>query len=142
MREKERDDRLDALELKNQNVSARVSGMEKDVSENTQARKSCNLVLNGVPEKEGENCMTVATNYIRHIDPKFTENHISNAYRLGRKGGSAGKHRTLLVKFKDIAEKDKVVRKKIVLKNKKELSKFHCNEDLPPIVRKRRQEMG
>lgn len=139
--EKSRDKRMDALELKNQITAAKVISVEKEVSENTQSRKSCNLVLNGIPEKEGENCISVATTYIKHIDPLFVENRIVNAYRLGRRGGSTGKHRTFLVKFKDPAVKDDIVKKKTVLKNRKDLSKFHCNDDLPPATRKRRQEM-
>lgn len=141
LREKARDKRMDTLELQNQKTLAKCIGIEKEVGENTQARKSCNLVLNGVPEKDGENCIATATSYIKHIDPNFIENHIVNAYRLGRKGGSAGKYRTLLVKFKDSAMKDEIVRKKTVLKNRKDLAKFHCNDDLAPSVRKARQEM-
>lgn len=141
LREKARDRKIDEVILSVQKVLSQVKVMDKKVSENTQARKSNNLVLNGVPEKEGENCMITATNYLRHIDPKFEQSQILNAYRIGRRGAATEKHRTLLVKFKDITVKEDIVRKKTVLKNKKELSKFHCNEDLSDTARKVRQEM-
>lgn len=141
LREVVRDKRIDGIVLTNQKTVAKVGTMEREVNENTQERKSGNLVLNGVPEKENEDCLVTATTYLTHIDPKFEKNLLLNAYRLGKKGGSASRYRTLLVKFKDVAVKEEIVKKKAVLKNKKELAKFHCNEDLPPAVRKVRQEM-
>lgn len=115
--------------------------MDKRINENTQARKSNNLVLNGVPEKSGENCVETAVTYLRHIDPKLDKNQVVNAYRLGKSGGISNRHRTLLVKFKDVLVKEDIVKKKGILKNKKELSKFHCNEDLSDSARKVQQEM-
>lgn len=141
LREKDRDKRLDDIVIAARKNTAVVNELEKDVKENTQARKSGNLVLNGVPEKENENCIDVATTYLQHIDPNFCKNQLANAYRLGKKGGSTGKYRTLLVKLKDPAVKEALVKKKTVLKNKKELSKFHCNDDLAQSTRKVRQEM-
>lgn len=141
LRERARDKKIDGIVFTNQKAAARMNCIERDVNENTQERKSGNLVLNGVPEKENEDCLSTASTYLTHIDPKFDKNQITNAYRLGRKGGSTNKYRTLLVKFKDVAVKEEIVKKKAILKNKKELSKFHCNEDLPPTVRKVRQEM-
>lgn len=141
LKEKSRDRKLDDMEVEIQKTASRVVNVEKDVRENTQARKSNNLVLNGVPEREGEDCLSTATNYLKHIDPKFEKSSLVNAYRLGRKGGSTGKYRTLLVKFKDSVVKEEIIKRKGVLKSKKELSKFHCNEDLPPSKRKVRQEM-
>lgn len=141
LNERTLDKKIDKNALMNQKTLAKVNMMEKDVNENTQERKSGNLVLNGVPEKENEDCLVTATNYLRHIDPNFQKNQLLNAYRLGKKGGSTSKHRTLLVKFREVSVKEDIVRKKKVLKNKKDLAKFHCNEDLPPAVRKVRQEM-
>lgn len=69
--------------------------------------------------------------WLLHMDPRFDKNQVLNAYRLGRNNGLADRHSRLLVKFKDSLVKDVIVRKKIFQKNMKELSKFHCVEDLP-----------
>lgn len=118
LREKERDRKIDNIILSVQKVISEVKTLDKEVKDNTQARKSNNLVLDGVPEKEGENCVDTAVNYLRHIDPKFEKSQIVNAYRLG-KSGATERHRTLLVKFKDTMVKENLVKKKSVLKNKK-----------------------
>lgn len=141
LREKDRDRRIDDIALSTRKTKSNLNELGKEVSGNTQARKSGNLALNGVPEKENENCIEVATTYLKHIDPEFKMNQLVNAYRLGKKGGSAGRYRTLLVKFKDPAVKEAIVKQKTVLQNKKELARFHCNEDLPQATRKVRQEM-
>lgn len=97
LREKARDKKIDEVVLSVQKALGQMNTMDKKVNENIQAKKSNNLVLNGVPEKTGENCVETAVLYLRHIDPKFDKNQLTNAYRLGKVVGSSEKHRTLLV---------------------------------------------
>lgn len=119
LREKASDKKIDGIILSNQKTLAKINTVEREVNENTQERKSGNLVLNGVPEKENEDCLVTATTYLTNIDPKFDKIQLLNAHRLGRNGGSASKYRTLLVKFKDVTVKEEIVKKKAILKNKK-----------------------
>lgn len=138
-REKSKDKQIEELKFELQETKASLRRVDIKTKENSLEIKSRNLVINRIPEKDGEVCKLSVTTFLKNIIPNFTAEKIANAYRLGKpaKNIVGG----MLVKVKDVEHKQEVMSKKSALKNKKELKKIFCNDDQPDECRKSRQKM-
>lgn len=138
-RERVRDQKLEEMAYELQETKATLRDVKKETRENTLELKSKNLIINGITEKPDEVPITTAVNFLKHIDPNFTAAKLENAYRVGQKPKKG--NRGLLIKFKDPATKQAIMKKKSALKSNKEHSRVYCNEDLPTDTRKLRQNL-
>lgn len=138
-REKTKDKQIEELKFELQETKATLRKVDTKTKENSLEIKSRNLVINGIAEKDGEVCKTSVTTFLQNIIPNFSADRIANAYRLGRPAKNIV--RGMLVKFKEVEHKQEVMSKKSALKNKKELKKIFCNDDLPEECRKSRQKI-
>lgn len=138
-RERARDNKIEELTFELLETKATLRNVQKETRENTQEIKSKNLVINGIAEQKDENVIQTAVKFIRNVDPHFSSEKIENAYRLGQNTGRG--ERGILIKFKDPKVKQDIMRKKSVLKAKKECNKIYCNDDMPEDVRKHRQKL-
>lgn len=77
--------------------------------------------------------------FLKNIDANFSADKLENAYRLGQPGRKGV--RGMLVKFKDPSVKQKIMKKKSVLKANRECDKVYCNDDMPEDARKHRQKL-
>lgn len=138
-REKTKDKQIEELRFELQETKAILRRVDAKTKENSLELKSKNLVINGIPEKDGEVYKKSVTTFLKNIIPDFSADRIANAYRLGKPAKNMV--RGMLVKFKEVEHKQEVMSKKGALKNKKELNSIFCNDDLPDECRKLRQKM-
>lgn len=136
---KEKDRTIDKL---SKNANEKYDYLKKEVDENTRERRSRNMVINGLPESNNENCMNTVVEFLKRLVPKITAKDLLAAYRLGKKtGGLKDFNRSVMVKFKDPQLKTEVMRKKSSLKNAIENKGIFCNDDLPEEKRRARQKI-
>lgn len=83
-RERIRDQKIDDMAFELQETKATLRQVQKETRENTVELKSKNLIINGITEKQDENPITTAVNFLKHIDPSFTKEKLENAYRVGQ----------------------------------------------------------
>lgn len=138
-RERIRDQKIEDLAFELMETKATLRSVQKETRENTQELKSKNLVINGIPEKDSENTISTAVNFIRNIDPNFSAEKLENAYRLGLASGRGP--RGILIKFKDPKVKQDIMKRKSILKANKECNKIFCNDDMSEDSRKLRQKL-
>lgn len=138
-REKLHEKKIEDLAFELQETKATLRQVNKKSTETVMELKSKNLVINGIPEKPDENCKTSVTNFLKNIVPNFSEKKLENAYRLSKPAKKLV--RGMLVKFKDIDSKQEIMTKKSALKDRKDLNKVYCNNDLPDEHRKASQKM-
>ena len=133
------------LEKKNENLERELNGEKKErkeVEEELQKqinqleieRRSRKLELQGVEEKEGENCVQTVASIIDKVTPDVKIEDVVSAFRIGNKTNRNGstKPRTILFELKNKTIRDKVYYNK---KNLKKInvnnSRFFINENLP-----------
>lgn len=132
------------MEVMSQAITGNESNIQtarQEIRQVAQDIKDRNLVLNGLPETNDEIALDVCLKFLKNIDPSLKKEEIESAYRMGKKEDRKGSNRILLVKFKVGERKQEVMRKKAALKNKKQLGKIFCNDDLPEATRKVLQDM-
>lgn len=116
--------------------------LELDVN----SRKS-HVILTGVGEDINENSTENRNLQITHdkavetlstICDTITSADLEATYRIGKPGKNP---RPILIKFKHESVRNEVMSKKKLLKETDETKAMFMNEDLPPIINKRRSEM-
>lgn len=119
----------------------RLEKAERVGIQNSQALKGFNLVVEGVEEKEGENCINTVTTIFKAIDSKFSSSEVLTAYRIGQSTKEKDKelHRPLIVKLTDPLVKQIILEIKANLRKSPEYQKIFINEDLPASIKKERQ---
>lgn len=138
-RDKLKDKQIEDLTFELQETQATLRQVNKKATDTQMELKSKNLVINGIAEKPDENCKTSVTTFLRNIIPNFSADSIENAYRLGKPAKKLV--RGMLVKFKNLESKQSVMVKKSALKDRKDLNKVYCNDDLTDENRKVRQKI-
>lgn len=113
-----------------------IAAARQEIRQVSQDVKERNLILNGIPESVIEVPLNTAIKFLKNIDPTITSNELEKAYRMGKQESKKGSIRVLLVKFKIGDHKQEIMRKKAAMKNKKQLGKVYCNDDLPEGSRK------
>lgn len=116
--------------------------LELDVN----ARKS-HVILTGVQENENEVSSDnknpqathdIAIETLTTICDTVTSDDLEATYRIGKPGR---KPRPILIKFRRESVRNEVMRRKKLLKETDETKSLFMNEDLPPVINKRRAEM-
>lgn len=102
-----------------------------------------NMVINGLPEVNNEDCRISVVNFLKNIDPNTKLEQIVTAYRIGQpgKGKNSKFKRPIMVKFKDLEVKRGLMAKKNELRNEKDHQHVYCNDDLPENARLARQRV-
>ena len=102
------------------NMQTTITNLETKVTSLANQQLANNLEIAGIPVKTDENCQEIALKVIQKVDPLMLKDQISDAYRIGRatdEDGNANVNRSLLVKFKSVASRNNIYKKKKVLKN-------------------------
>lgn len=142
-KEKEKDCKIFDLENELFATKDELGKVKNDVRENTNDRKSANMIVNGLREEPNEDCNTIALSFLRKLIPDLSGDSIADTYRLG-KGTSDGEvNRALFIKFKDTKTKMQIMKKKGALYRDKALGlgSVYCNDDLTEEKRRTRQDM-
>lgn len=149
----ETDKELLALRRKNQRLEKRMDNMdaafkaglervgevEKTANTNQHMLKNSNIVIEGVPEVEGENCMEKVCTIFKAIENKCHLHDIISAYRIGRKSDEDKYTRPIVAKLMDPLVKTVVMEGKGKLIKHELFSKVFLNDDLPPQMKKERK---
>lgn len=116
--------------------------LELDVN----SRKS-HVILTGVNENADESSNENMNPHVTHdialealttICDTVTSDDLEATYRIGKPGR---KPRPILIKFRRESVRNEVMKKKKLLKETDETKSMFMNEDLPPVINKRRAEM-
>lgn len=135
-----------ALEKKLDNMDAGLIEMKEDIGlvkrdviQNSQALKIANLVIDGLVEKEGENCKESVITVLKIMDKGFSANDIIATYRVGQKSEGTSFNRPILVKLGDPMVKQRIMEQKGLLMKHPTYSQVFLNDDLPPSIKRERQ---
>lgn len=116
--------------------------LELDVN----SRKS-HIILAGVSEEDNEGTTDIgksqttfnkSVEILSSICDTITSADLEVTYRIGRPTRGP---RPILIKFKSESVRNEVIRKKKLLKESDETKFMFMNEDLPPVINKRRSDM-
>lgn len=135
-REKMRDKKMEDLAFELLETKATLRGVQKETRENTMEIKSKNFIINGMPETKDEVAISAVVKFLKNIDPNFTADKVENAYRLGQTSGKVP--RGMLVKFKNAAVKQGLMKKKSILKKTKNV--INCSAMM--ICQRTRENIG
>lgn len=133
--------RLDNLDAEIKVSKEEISLVRKEVVQNAQALKIANLVIDGLPELDGENCKERVTDVLKSVDNKFTMKDILATYRVGQKSEDAIYARPILVKLGDPMIKQCIMDNKNFLMKHPTYSKVFLNDDLPLSIKRERQTL-
>lgn len=97
--------RLDVIQSLN-SVQSSLNQLSKDVDRLEMRTRQKILLLHGVPEGKDEVSLNVAVNCLNVC--QVSKESIGRCHRMGRAVTTGAKPRPLLVKFRDLAEKDRV----------------------------------
>lgn len=133
--------RIDDMEASMKGALNRITKAERVGLLNSQALKGFNLVIEGVEEKMGENCVEIVTDIFKNIDSKFSSHEIYSTYRIGQSNENKEKQicRPLIVKLTDPLVKQIILESKANLMKIPKYQKIFINEDLPASIKKERQ---
>lgn len=142
-RERERERRIDDLSDELKATKDELSKVKVDVSDNKKELKANNMIVNGFKEKPDEKCIEASVAFLKKLVPELCADHISTAYRLGKKGNDDEVNRAMFIKFKDPEIKRKILQQKGRMYRDKNLGmkNVFCNDDLSEERRELRQEM-
>ena len=135
---------FEKLKKENEGMAARLDELEKKdgVEESMQLqidnlelhRRACNLELQGIEEKEKENCKELVTATVAKITPNVKVEDIESAYRVGSKKNQDGsiRNRAILFKLRNRLVRDRIYGNRANLKkiSTKE-NPIYINENLP-----------
>ena len=141
------DAKCDELKQSNIGVKAqlkvqgtRLQELEDKIEQLERERRRSTLVIDGLPEKAGENLTEVVTKIFADLELNFDRSAYSAVFRRGRvqsdnegnkvEGERIARHRPLVIIFKSAAEKGAVYRNLKNLKGKEEWSRIYFNDDL------------
>lgn len=142
-KEKEKDLKINKLQSELFVTKEELGKVKSETRENTNERRSANMVVNGLRESTEEVPMNVALSFVQKLIPDFSKDLIMDSYRLGKSSKDGEVNRALFIKFRDSNVKMQVMKKKSALyKNKLlKMGSVYCNDDLTEDSRARRQEM-
>lgn len=118
-----------------------IKQVKREVVQNSQALKIANLVIEGLPEMDKENCKKSVVEVLQVADEKFAFKDIMTAYRVGQTSESAAFSRPILVKLGDPMIKQQIMENKGRYMNHPKFHKVFINDDLPPALKKERQTL-
>lgn len=131
--------KLDCLNAAIIETKEDVKLVKREVLQNSQALKVANLVIEGLPELENENCKKSVVDVLQVADEMFTVKDIMTAYRVGQSSENADFSRPILVKLGDPMIKQKIMENKGRYMKHEQYSKVFLNDDLPPALKRERQ---
>lgn len=142
-RERERDRKIDDLSDELKATKEELTKVKIDVSDNKKVLRSNNMIINGFQEKTGEKCIEASVEFLKKLVPELCANHISTAYRIGKKGNDEEVNRAMFIKFKEPEMKTKIMQQKGKMYRDRSLGmrNVFCNDDLSEERRILRQEM-
>lgn len=131
--------RLDNLDAGLKELKEDIGQVKRDVIENARSLKIANLVIEGLPEVDGENCQECVTAVLKSVDKKFSSNDILATYRVGQKLENTMYTRPIWLKLGDPMVKQCIMDNKGLLMKHPNYAKVFLNDDLPLTIKKERQ---
>lgn len=136
------------LQKKLDNVNAalvstieRVGKVERSTDNLLQTIKNANIVVEGLVEISGENCVDRIINVFTAIESKISVDDIISAYRVGVKSKENKFPRSMVVKLHDTRVKMIIMENKGKLWNTEDYNKIFLNDDLPPQIKNERRTL-
>lgn len=131
--------RLDNMDAALKSTLERVGNVERTANTNLHLLKNNNIVVEGVPEIQGENCMNKVCLIFQAIESKCHMDDIISAYRVGQKPEDGKYARPIVAKMMDPLVKTVIMEGKGKLMKDELYSKVFLNDDLPPQMKKERK---
>ena len=116
----------------------RITHLNDKVTDMQVRSMKANLVINGLPQQENEDCKEVVSTFFKEKMKIEEEVKIDVAHRIG-----AGKTRAMVVRLKDPSEKAKIFTSVSKLKGKKNSEDKHYSvgDQLPEAIAERQRQM-
>lgn len=131
--------RLDNIDAAFKSALERITNVEKTANTNMHILKNSNIVVEGVPETPGENCMELVCDIFREVENKCQPEDVITAYRIGQKPTNDAYTRPIVVKMMDPLVKLVIMENKGKLFKHERYSKVFLNDDLPPKMKNERK---
>lgn len=131
--------RLNNMDAAFKSAMERIGEVERTANSNLHLLKNSNIVVEGVTEVQGENCMNKVCLIFQAIESKCHIDDIVSAYRIGQKSDEGKYPRPIVVKLMDPLVKMVIMEGKGKLMKNEHYSKVFLNDDLPPQIKKERK---
>lgn len=129
--------RLDNMAAAQKATDEKIDQVDRTVTSLSHTIKNANIVVDGITEKQGENCKMSVTKILQIIESKFSSDDIISAYRIGQT--TEDRPRPMVVKFYDALVKQIIMDGKWKLMKDKKGDKIFINDDLPPQMKHERR---
>lgn len=133
--------RLDDLEAAGKAAGERITQVEKLANSNAHTLKNSNLIIEGIVERENENCLDIACEILKFIENKCSAEDIISAYRIGQSRDNNKRPRPLVVKLIDPLIKSIIMENKWKFTKHASYEQIFLNDDLPPDIKKERRTL-
>lgn len=133
--------KLDVVNAALASTMERVGKVERTTDTILQTVKNANIVIEGLVEVDGENCLAKVCDVFRAVDSEFLEEDIISAYRIGQKPDDGKNPRPIVVKLQDTLVKAMLMENKGKLMNNEPFKKIFLNDDLPPNIKNERRTL-
>ena len=101
------------LEKRDRDTDRRLNDIAQQIAELDNSLRKHNILIEGVPQTQGENTLNIAMDVLTLICPNITPANIDVVYRVGNPNVS---NRPILVNFTTRSLKEKVMRNKVNLR--------------------------
>ena len=110
-------------------------------SDRTKDQRRKNLIIDGVPESQGEDLRAIAKQVIFDTRVPIHEQDLDEVFRLGAKSDSRHKPRPIVMNFTRRHVRDNIYKARSNIKNNPSCSKIWINEDIDQCTRQERADL-
>ena len=125
------------LEKRDRDTDRRLNDIGQQIAELDNSLRKHNILIEGVPQTQGENTLNFAMDVLTLICPNITPTNIDVVYRVGNLNVS---NRPILVNFTTRSLKEQVMRNKVNLRGSQNMKNVWINEDFNQTIRKQKSE--
>ena len=127
------------LEKRDRDKDRRLNDIAQQIAELDINLRKHNILIEGVPQTQGENTLNIAMDVLALICPNITPTNIDVVYRVGNPNVS---NRPILVNFTTRSLKEQVMRNKVNLRGSQNMKNVWINEDFnqTTCIRKQKSE--
>ena len=130
-------ERILLLEKKDRDKDRRLNDIAQQIAELDNSLRKHNILIEGVPQTQGENTLNIAMDVLTLICPNITPTNIDVVYRVGNPNVS---NRPILLNFTTRSLKEQVMSNKINLRGSQNMKNVWINEDFNQTIRKQKSE--
>jgi len=129
---------LEKLVIENKRATNAFSVKYDEKLENLETHgRKLNLIFDGIPHKEGENCVQIVERIIHvNMNLRAMPNTVDIAHRIPN--GSPGQHPSIIARFKTVTDKSRILQNRAALNE----SNIWVRQDLPKSILQRRNYLA